>query len=313
MNRGQAGREIFLDDEDRERFLSLLEDCASRWNVWTHAYCLMSTHYHLLLEDEEGRLDRAMRHLDGVYTQTFNRKYNRDGTLMRGRYRSRVVQTEGYVVEVVRYLHMNPVAAGLVEKAGDWEWSSHRAYLGGERLDCLRIDDVLELLGLPFGDHALDFDTFVHQAVDPTLEARLRAQKWSPILGSEPFVEECRNRVRRNPRLQSPGIPDGRKLAALDLEEVIGQAIDVFGLSEDALLRGKRGHRNLQRLVTLLACRDRTPSPAAAIAARFRVESGTIADLARRARELIDTDDAAADCQRELEKRLIETIHQSTT
>ncbi|MBN1945477.1 MAG: hypothetical protein JW797_07340 [Bradymonadales bacterium] len=102
-------------------------------------------------------------------------------------------------------------------------------------------------------------------------------------------------------------------MAALDLEEVIGQAIDVFGLREDALLRGKRGHRNLQRLVTLLACRARTPSPAAVIAERFFVQPGTIADLARRVRELTGRDDAAAACQRELEQRLVEIIHQSTT
>ena len=107
-----------MDDEDREQFRSLLEDCAGRWNVWTHAYCLMSTHYHLLLEDQDGRLDRAMRDFDSVYTQTFNRKRNRDGTLMRGRYRSRVVQTESYVVDVVRYIHRNPVHAGISISCG---------------------------------------------------------------------------------------------------------------------------------------------------------------------------------------------------
>ena len=172
MNRGQCGREIFWDDEDRERFLDLVGDCGKRWNVWVYAYCLMSNHYHLLLHDEDGRLDRAMRHIDGVYTQWFNRKYRRDGALMRGRYRSRVVQSEQYVVEVVRYLHMNPVDAGLAERAGDYEWSSHRAYLGHEVIGWLRVDEVLGLLGLELGAHGRDFDAFVHEAVDSDLDAQ---------------------------------------------------------------------------------------------------------------------------------------------
>jgi len=313
MNRGRVGREIFLDDEDRERFLLLVEDCTSRWNVWTHAYCLMSTHYHLLFEDKDGRLDRAMRHIDGVYTQWFNRKHQRDGTLMRGRYRSRVVQSEGYVVEVVRYLHMNPVDAGIVERAGDYEWSSHRAYLGQKGLECLRIDDVLELLGLPLGDHAFDFDIFVHESVDADLDARLRAQRWSPILGDEAFIEEFRGRVRDDATLQSVEVPDGRRLAALDLEEVICAALEVFGLSEGELLYGRRGHLNIPRLVTLLACRDRTPARAAAIGKRFFVQPGTVADLARCARELTRTNDVAVACQRELEQRVTEIIRYSTT
>ena len=88
MNRGMERRAIFIDDEDAEAFLSLVGDGGERWGVWCHAACLMSTHYHLLLHDEGGLLSRAMRHIDGVFTQFFNRRRGRDGSLMRGRYRS---------------------------------------------------------------------------------------------------------------------------------------------------------------------------------------------------------------------------------
>jgi putative transposase len=129
MNRGMERRAIFIDDEDAEAFLSLVGDGGERWGVWCHAACLMSTHYHLLLHDEGGLLSRAMRHIDGVFTQFFNRRRGRDGSLMRGRYRSRVVEEEGYLLEVVRYIHANPVKAGIVKRASDYEWSSHGWYL----------------------------------------------------------------------------------------------------------------------------------------------------------------------------------------
>ena len=312
MNRGQNGREIFVDDEGRARFLLLLDDCASRWDVQTHAYCLMSTHYHVLVEDEGGRLDRAMKHIDSVYTQWFNRRYGRDGALMRGRYRSRVVQTERYVAEVVRYLHMNPVEAGMVERVGDYEWSSHRAYLGDAALRCLCTETVLEFLGLEPGEHQVGFDAFVHGGVDANLVARLRAQRWSPLLGDEEFVETYRRRVRGEPHLRTTEIPEGRRLAALELEEVIGAALELFGLTEDELLRGRRGHPNIPRLVTLLACRDLTPADAASIGERFAVQPGTVADLAHRARTLVRTDPEASELRAELERRLRMIIHHST-
>jgi len=129
MNRGLARRVVFGDDDDRQGFLDLLTQCGRRWEVWASAVVLLPNHYHVVLHDRRGNLSRAMRHLDGVYTQRFNRRHNRDGPLMRGRFRSRLVQEERYLLEVVRYVHSNPVRAGLVARAGDYPWSSHRHYL----------------------------------------------------------------------------------------------------------------------------------------------------------------------------------------
>lgn len=118
MNRGLAKRATFLEEADHARFVELLEDLAQRWRVRIFAYCCMTTHFHLLLQTPDPNLPRIMRHLGGLYTQRFNRTYGRDGPLFRGRYKAIVVQAEAYLLQVVRYIHLNPVAADLTHDPG---------------------------------------------------------------------------------------------------------------------------------------------------------------------------------------------------
>src|SRR5207245_11338614 len=125
INRGQSRRDIFLEDKGRQSFLDLLGELVRLWKVEIYAYCLMSNHYHLLLSTPATGLARAMRHLDGVYTQKFNRVHHRDGPLFRGRYKAILIDAEEHFLSVVRYIHHNPVAAGLVTDMDRYPWSSH--------------------------------------------------------------------------------------------------------------------------------------------------------------------------------------------
>jgi len=111
MNRGTARQKIFLNDQDRQRFLDLLGQTCQMWGVRVYAYCLMDNHYHLLVETTDAALSRAMRHLDGIYTQRFNRAHGRDGPLFRGRYRAILIEPEEYFMAVARYIHRNPAEA----------------------------------------------------------------------------------------------------------------------------------------------------------------------------------------------------------
>ena len=294
MNRGQGGQSIFEDDRDREKFLTLLGECGSRWGVLPAAYCLMGNHYHALLLDEGGRLSRAMRHVDGVYTQWFNRRHKSDGSLMRGRFRSRVVQEEAYVAEVVRYIHTNPLGPGLAGTAADYRWSSHRVYLGQEKRPwcCHRM--TLELIGFDVGDHVEAFDAFVHERVDPEREEQLATPRWSPILGDEAFVAQCRAKVREQAHLRQPEIPEGKRLVAIEPDTVIEVACEHFGLSRADLLRGQRGAMNLPRLLTLLLCQHMTPATGAALGSVFGVVSGTVSVLNCRTRAQVNSDPAVA-------------------
>ena len=128
--RGNAYQDVFLDDTDREEFLEILEQTVDRFNWLCHAYCLMTNHYHLLIETVDPTLSRGMRQLNGVYTQAFNRRHERVGHLFQGRYKAILVEKEAYLLELSRYIVLNPVRAKMVKKPEEWEWSSYRATAG---------------------------------------------------------------------------------------------------------------------------------------------------------------------------------------
>jgi putative transposase len=132
MNRGANRQEIFKSNSDRNLFLSILSEISDRFNIEIHAFCLMGNHYHLLVKTPHGNLSRAMRHLDGVYTQRYNRLMHRDGPLFRGRYKAILVDSDQYLLQVSRYIHLNPVVAELCENPADYKWSSFRAYVNPE-------------------------------------------------------------------------------------------------------------------------------------------------------------------------------------
>jgi REP element-mobilizing transposase RayT len=125
--RGDGREDIYLSDADRRLFLAVLGSVAERFNWTIHAYCLMSNHYHLLVETPEGNLSKGMRQLNGVYTQDFNRTHHRVGHVFQGRYKAILVEKEAYLLELVRYVVLNPVRAGMVRTPGEWPWSSYRA------------------------------------------------------------------------------------------------------------------------------------------------------------------------------------------
>jgi len=144
--RGNGRQAIFADDTDRERFLGVLTSVVSRYHVLCHAYCLMGNHYHLLLETPEANLSRAMRQLNGVYSQAFNRRHRRPGHVLAGRFQAQVVDKDAYLRAVCRYIVLNPVRAGLVTHPGQWVWSSYGATAGERPAPAfLTVDWVLSL------------------------------------------------------------------------------------------------------------------------------------------------------------------------
>jgi len=129
-SRGNARSDIYLSDEDRETFLDVLGHVVDRFGWICHAYCLMSNHYHLMIETPQANLSRGMRQLNGMYTQHFNRLHDRVGHVFQGRFKSIVVDKDAYLLELSRYIVRNPVAAGMVADAGEWPWSSYLATAG---------------------------------------------------------------------------------------------------------------------------------------------------------------------------------------
>jgi REP element-mobilizing transposase RayT len=129
-SRGDGREAIYLDDEDRALCLEVLGQVVERFNWVVHGYCLMTNHYHLLVETPDGNLAQGMRQFNGVYTQRFNRRHGRVGHVFQGRYKAIIVQKDSYLLELARYVVLNPVRARMVRSAKDWAWSSYRATAG---------------------------------------------------------------------------------------------------------------------------------------------------------------------------------------
>lgn len=126
-SRGSARQKVFIDDADRTAFFGTLAKAIERFNWVCHAYCLMGNHYHLLIETVDPTLARGMRHLNGVYTQAFHRRHKRNGHLFQGRYKAILVEKDSHLLELARYVVLNPVRARMVRSCKDWRWSSYRA------------------------------------------------------------------------------------------------------------------------------------------------------------------------------------------
>lgn len=210
VSRGNARQDVFLDDGDRRRFLFTLRCVVERSNVLCHAYCLMSNHYHLLLETPDANISLAIRQLNGVYAQSFNRRHARVGHVFQGRFTSRLVEKDSHLLAVSRYIVLNPVRADLVRRAADWTWSSYRAQVGCcEPPSFLTVDWLLTCFDATDRRKAQRaYLRFVQEGLDgaePLLEE-------VPILGRPSFVASFRERLRRVAPLKE--IPRVHRFAA---------------------------------------------------------------------------------------------------
>jgi REP-associated tyrosine transposase len=187
--RGNDRQAIFEDDADCSRFLIVLASVVARYHVRCHAYCLMGNHYHLLLETPDGNLSGAMRQLNGVYTQRFNRRHERCGHVLQGRFGAQLVDGHAYLHEVCRYIVLNPVRAGLVSHPRDWRWSSFRATAGdGPIPGFLTVDWVRALCGTAQEvGAAAEYVRFVEAGVGLDRAALARFES-KPAVGDRVFV-----------------------------------------------------------------------------------------------------------------------------
>jgi REP element-mobilizing transposase RayT len=187
-SRGNAKKPIFKDNEDREVFLSILEKVNERYNFICHAYCLMNNHYHLIIETPDGNLSKGMRQLNGVYTQTFNKRHKRSGHIFQGRYKAILIQKESHLLEVCRYIVLNPVRAKSVKKPIEWKWSSYRGTAGIEKPhSCLTRDWILGQFSGSCKQAEKRYREFVEAGIGK--KDLWKEVKNQSILGKKEFVE----------------------------------------------------------------------------------------------------------------------------
>ncbi len=186
-SRGNAQRKVFLDDEDRVSFLATLAWVVERFGWICHAYCLMDNHFHLIIETPEPNLSRGMRQFNGVYTQRFNRRHRKVGHLFHGRFKSILVERDSYLLELCRYVVLNPVRAKMVKLAQDYTWSSYRPTLGLDLIPPgLSVDWLLGQFAKTKPVARQRYATFVREGLG--LASPWKGLKGQVLLGGDAFV-----------------------------------------------------------------------------------------------------------------------------
>lgn len=189
--RGNRQDRIFRDRRDHLTWLDEAERMCQRFNFLVHAYCAMTNHYHLLIETPEGNLGQGMRHLNSAYSQYYNRRHSMVGHVLQGRYKAILVQKESYLLELARYIVLNPVRANLVDKPDEWEWSSLRFTLGERPAPAwLSTDWLLESFGQDKLTAAQAYRAFVSAGIAG--ESPLKKVCYQCILGDDQFVAQHR-------------------------------------------------------------------------------------------------------------------------
>jgi REP element-mobilizing transposase RayT len=215
-SRGDRREDIFLSDEDRNDWLEVLGTVCARFNWVIHAYCQMTNHYHLLVETVNGNLSGGMRQLNGQYTQRFNRRHDLVGHLFQGRYKAILVQKEAYLLELTRYVVLNPLRAHMVKSLDDWRWSSHPFTTGQETPPpWLDTDWLLGQFGSQRGKVLSTYRKFVmggRGLPSPMLDTRHQL-----LLGDDAFVERHRQ-IKNSDELREVSRAH-RRTVALSLDE----------------------------------------------------------------------------------------------
>ncbi len=211
-SRGNRREDIYLEDNDRFNFLQILTLVCERYNWVCHSYCLMSNHYHLLIETPDANLSQGMRQLNGVYTQKFNRNHNRDGHVFQGRYKAILIQKDSYLLALSRYIVLNPVRAGMVRYAGEWPWSSYRSIAGMVPIpDWLQVDWLLSCFAKRKKQAIKEYRSYVSLG-------KGEASPWESLrnqiyLGNEAFVSEMQEKVEIGSDLSEIPSAQKRKIA----------------------------------------------------------------------------------------------------
>lgn len=279
-SRGNEKRRIFREAADRVEMLGLLAETVVRHRWALHAYVLMSNHYHLLVETPEPTLSRGMHQLNSVYTQRLNRKYGRVGHLFQGRFHGVLIEREGHLLEVARYVVLNPVRAGLVDSPDEWRWSSYRATAGLAPTPVwLQVDWTLSQFGKEREDSARAYRRFV-------ADGRARGSRpWNRVenqifLGSERFRKQMQARASR------ASLPDeiphrqafvGRP----SLLWIVESTQRVTGCSSGD------GKASAVRAMIAFLAREDAGSPLARIGAALNVKASMASRLARRGARLM--------------------------
>jgi putative transposase len=271
--RGNARQEVFFEDGDRHRFCLLLQEGLGRYDHRIHAFCLMTNHIHLALQSGQIPLSRFMQNLGFRYTRWINWRLKRSGHLFQGRFKAVLVDADSYLLQLVRYIHLNPVRAGLVKNADEHRWSSHKAYCGRELIPWLTTEAVWSRLSASRAQAISAYKEFLLDGMKEGHRAEFHKGMGEDcrLLGNDEFVEKALRQAQ----------DQFKERRLLTVQRIIDQLCCVYRVEKAELQR---------------AGRDRLLTEVRGMAAWLVVETGcgTLAELGRETGRDVSTLSSAA-------------------
>jgi putative transposase len=198
--RGNNRQVTFKDDQDYKVYIDRLKRYQQRYNFVLYAYTLMPNHVHLIMETDIIPLSKIMQGIQQSYTCYFHNKYKTVGHLFQGRYKAILIQREVYLQELVRYIHLNPFKASLVENPDDYPWSSHQVYIGKINQSFVRTDLIFRMLSLDITKAQELYRQLIVDGMNNSYLRKFHAHEYidTCFLGSSEFIEECKRKAKEN-------------------------------------------------------------------------------------------------------------------
>ena len=289
-SRGNERKDIFKSQGDRERFLSYLESATERYGALIHIFCLMTNHYHLLMETPFGNLSQIMQHINGAYTTYFNLKQKRSGHLFQGRYKAILIDVDEYAKELSRYIHLNPVRAKMVDRPEQYRWSSYQYYIGLKESPKWMVRDfILRYFGKKISDAQKGYRAFVESLIGQEYKSPLRDVVSSTILGRIDFIEAIKDKYLSNKEIDH-NVPALKELSGKpSVAEIIEEVDSVF-----------RENRGLSRGVKIYLCQKHTGKMLKEIGNYFDIGDSGVSQASRRIAMKLGQDNKLRDWKQQI-------------
>jgi REP element-mobilizing transposase RayT len=289
MNRGQRSEKVFFDKDDYQAFIQVLIESTEMWNLRISAYCLMPNHYHLLVQTPDANIARCMRHINGVYTQRFNSRHRSEGQHFKGRYKSILVSADAYLLQLLRYIHRNPVKAGLAGNPKEYPWSSHKAYLSAAiGWDWLNKAFIYSLLNENMQRGIYYYRKFMTADDGEAMAAVIEAKKWPSVIGPKDFLDWVKGKYYTLKHHED--VPESKKLAPS--VKLINQIVcDFYEIKPHELYKSQRGVFNEPRNTAIYLVRKMRHDTLREIGDQFNISKySSVSSSIERMKRQIDDD-----------------------
>ena len=274
-NRGAAGRPIFSSPNHSALFIDILQECIACYGIEVHSFCFLSNAYHLLIRTPQANLSKAMRQLNGIYTQRFNKDQNSEGPLFRGRYRA-IILEEQYILPISRFIDLQPVKHQLVDNPLNYKWSSYRAHIGRPvNLPWLHLQEIEQRCD--------DYAGYVQLGVDEEVTDFYRKKKQSPILGCFQFKHQLLKPTQRS------GLRN--RTMGPSMDTIMQATAQYFDVSTEQLRLSRRGQVNIPRSVAIYLSRKLGHHILVDIAAEYSgISHAAVGTTVKRFQQLLEKD-----------------------